>query len=91
VRVDRKAASKSATPTDVISDQLLWEREFYRFVTDRREGQRLVLGPSWRLSRAPAQIARGAPDLGEDDDYVPHEILSAGGSPDAPQPAGERR
>jgi crotonobetainyl-CoA:carnitine CoA-transferase CaiB-like acyl-CoA transferase len=82
-------ACKSATATDVMGDSLLWEREFYRFVSDHREGQRLVLGPSWRLSRAPAQIVRGAPDLGEYDDYVLRGIV--GGSSDVAQPAGDRR
>jgi crotonobetainyl-CoA:carnitine CoA-transferase CaiB-like acyl-CoA transferase len=68
-------ATKSATSVDVISDQRLWDRELYRFVTDHREGQRPILGPSWRIARAPAHIARGAPDLGEDNDYVLHDIL----------------
>jgi crotonobetainyl-CoA:carnitine CoA-transferase CaiB-like acyl-CoA transferase len=68
-------AAKSATSVDVIADQRLWDRELYRFVTDHREGQRPVLGPSWRMARRPARIARGAPDLGEDTDYVLHEIL----------------
>lgn len=68
-------AAKSATAIDVIGDQQLWDRELYRFVSDHREGQRPVLGPSWRLARNPARIARGAPDLGEDTDYVLHEIL----------------
>ncbi len=71
-------ASKSATAVDVIGDQQLWERGLYRFVTDHREGQRPILGPSWRMARAPARIERGAPDLGEDDDYVLHQILGAG-------------
>jgi crotonobetainyl-CoA:carnitine CoA-transferase CaiB-like acyl-CoA transferase len=70
-------ASKSATALDVIADQRLWDRELYRFVTDHREGQRPVVGPSWRLARSPARIARGAPDLGEDTDYVLREILGA--------------
>ncbi len=68
-------AAKSATSVDVIADQRLWDRELYRFVTDHREGQRPVLGPSWRMARCPARIERGAPDLGEDTDYVLHEIL----------------
>lgn len=71
------AAAKSATALDVIADQRLWDRELYRFVSDHREGQRPVLGPSWRLARNPARIARGAPDLGEDTDYVLNEILRA--------------
>ena len=73
-------ATKSATSIDVIGDQCLWDRELYRFVSDHREGQRPILGPSWRLARAPARIARGAPDLGEDTDHVLHDILRAGSS-----------
>jgi crotonobetainyl-CoA:carnitine CoA-transferase CaiB-like acyl-CoA transferase len=72
------AASKSATAIDVIGDQRLWDRELYRFVTDHREGQRPILGPSWRMARSPARIERGAPDLGEDTEYVLREILGAG-------------
>ena len=68
-------SSKSATSVDVISDQLLWDRELYRFVSDHREGQRPILAAPWRMSVAPAQIERGAPDLGEHNDYVLHEIL----------------
>ena len=68
-------SSKSATSLDVISDQLLWERELYRFVSDHREGQRPILAAPWRMSAAPTQIARGAPDLGEHNDYVLNEIL----------------
>jgi crotonobetainyl-CoA:carnitine CoA-transferase CaiB-like acyl-CoA transferase len=71
-------ATKSATSIEVIGDQRLWDRELYRFVSDHREGQRPILGASWRMARAPARIARGAPDLGEDTDYVLHQILSAG-------------
>lgn len=65
-------AAKSATSLDVISDPLLWDRELYRFVTDHREGQRPIVGPSWRMVNCPAEIARGAPDLGEHNDYVLH-------------------
>jgi len=70
-------AAKSATVPDVIGDQRLWDRELYRFVTDHREGQRPIVGPSWRMTRRPARITRGAPDLGEDTDYVLREILGA--------------
>jgi crotonobetainyl-CoA:carnitine CoA-transferase CaiB-like acyl-CoA transferase len=63
-------ASKSATSVDVIADEILWERGAYRFVSDHREGQRPVLGPSWRMARNPALIERGAPDLGEHDEYI---------------------
>ena len=70
-------SSKSATSLDVISDQLLWDRELYRFVSDHREGQRPIVAAPWRMLVAPAQIARGAPDLGEHNDYVLNEILRA--------------
>jgi crotonobetainyl-CoA:carnitine CoA-transferase CaiB-like acyl-CoA transferase len=76
--VAKVPANKSANAIDVIGDERLWDRELYRFVTDHREGQRPVLGPSWRMARAPARIARGAPDLGEDTEYVLREILGAG-------------
>ncbi|HUL98090.1 MAG TPA: CoA transferase, partial [Mycobacterium sp.] len=69
------AATKSATSLDVMSDELLWDREFYRFVSDHREGQRPILGAPWCMSRAPARIERGAPDLGEHTDYVRSDIL----------------
>jgi crotonobetainyl-CoA:carnitine CoA-transferase CaiB-like acyl-CoA transferase len=70
-------ATKCANAIDVISDQQLWDRELYRFVSDHREGQRPVLGPAWRMMRGPARIERGAPDLGEDTDYVVNAILAA--------------
>jgi crotonobetainyl-CoA:carnitine CoA-transferase CaiB-like acyl-CoA transferase len=71
-------ATKSATALDVIGDQRLWDRGLYRFVTDHREGQRPVVGPSWQAVRDPAEIARGAPDLGEHTDYVLREVLGTG-------------
>ncbi|KUI43861.1 CoA-transferase [Mycobacterium sp. IS-1590] len=71
-------ATKSATATEVISDELLWDRGTYRFVSDRVEGQRPVLGPSWVMTR-PARIERGAPNLGEHDDYVLGGILGQTG------------
>ncbi len=70
-------SSKSATSLDVISDQLLWDRELYRFVSDHREGQRPIVAAPWRMSVAPVRIERGAPDLGEHNDYVLHGILRA--------------
>ncbi|WP_179466895.1 CaiB/BaiF CoA transferase family protein [Mycolicibacterium vinylchloridicum] len=72
------AATKSASAVEVIGDALLWERGTYRFVSDHLEGQRPILGASWRLSRSPVTVERGAPDLGEDNDYVLNEILDAG-------------
>ncbi|MFV9633715.1 CaiB/BaiF CoA transferase family protein [Mycobacterium neumannii] len=71
-------AAKSATATEVIGDELLWDRGTYRFVSDRVEGQRPVLGPSWLMTR-PARIERGAPDLGQHNDYVLGDILGQTG------------
>ena len=70
-------AAKSATALDIISDQLLWDRELYRFVSDHREGQRPVVAAPWRMSAVQAEIARGAPDLGEHNDYVRNKIVCA--------------
>ena len=53
LRVAGVPATKSASAIDVIGDQQLWDRELYRFVSDHREGQRPILGPSWRLARGP--------------------------------------
>ncbi|SEH88567.1 Crotonobetainyl-CoA:carnitine CoA-transferase CaiB [Mycolicibacterium rutilum] len=72
-------AAKSATVTDVIGDELLWQRGAYRFVSDRLEGRRPVLGPPWRMSR-PADIDTGAPDLGEHNDYVLGDIFGQQGA-----------
>jgi crotonobetainyl-CoA:carnitine CoA-transferase CaiB-like acyl-CoA transferase len=80
LRAANVGASKSATAVDDIGDQQLWERGSYLFVSDHREGQRPVLGPSWQLSRRPARIERGAPDLGEDNDYVLGELLGRRGA-----------
>ena len=69
-------ATKSASAVEVLQDQLLWDRETYRFVSDHREGQRPILGASWQLSRAPVTVERGAPGLGEDNDYVLGQLLT---------------
>jgi crotonobetainyl-CoA:carnitine CoA-transferase CaiB-like acyl-CoA transferase len=70
-------AIKSADSLDVIGDERLWDRGTYRFVSDHREGQRPVLGPSWRMSRSDARIESGAPELGEHNAYVFDELLGS--------------
>ncbi len=77
------SATRSARSVDVMGDEILWERGFYCFVSDHREGQRPILGPAWRMSEASARIEQGAPDLGEHNDYVLHGILGAGSSSSA--------
>ena len=73
----RRSDCAVACTLDIIGDPLLWERDLYRFVSDHREGLRPVLAAPWRMSVSEAEIARGAPDLGEHDDYVRNQILSA--------------
>lgn len=83
LRATGVGATKSSTSVDVISDELLWQRGTYLFVSDHREGQRPVLGPSWRLACCPARIERGAPELGEDNGYILGEILGQAGATNA--------
>ena len=83
-------AAKSATSLDVIADEMLWARGAYRFVSDHVEGQRPVLGPSWRMFGNPALIEHGAPDLGEHNDYVFSDLLPEGRRHQDQEPQGRR-
>jgi crotonobetainyl-CoA:carnitine CoA-transferase CaiB-like acyl-CoA transferase len=68
-------AFKSMSSIDLCSDGYLWGREAYRMVSDHRNGSRPIIGPSWRISPDGPQVERGAPLLGEHNDYVYREIL----------------
>jgi crotonobetainyl-CoA:carnitine CoA-transferase CaiB-like acyl-CoA transferase len=68
------AAAKSANSLDLVSDDHLWARGFYRQVTDTAGETKATVGPAWRISD-PAEITAGAPRLGEHNDYVFGEIL----------------
>jgi crotonobetainyl-CoA:carnitine CoA-transferase CaiB-like acyl-CoA transferase len=68
-------AFKSMSSLDLCSDEFLWARDAYRMVTDHRRGTRPMIGPSWRMAPDAAQIERGAPSLGEHNEYVYREIL----------------
>lgn len=68
-------AFRSQSSIDLCSDDFLWSREAFRMVTDHRNGSRPIIGPSWRISPDPAAVERGAPLLGEHNDYVYKEIL----------------
>jgi crotonobetainyl-CoA:carnitine CoA-transferase CaiB-like acyl-CoA transferase len=68
------AATKSASSLDLISDQHLWERGFFRSVPGPTGQIKPIIGPSWKMSRE-AQIVKGAPRLGEHNSYVLGEIL----------------
>ncbi len=68
------AAAKSQNSIDLISDQHLWQREFYRTVTGGAGQSRPIVGPAWRMSRG-AAVTDGAPQLGEHNAYVLGEVL----------------
>jgi len=68
------AAVKSQSSLDMIADPHLWERGFYREVTDCTGQSKSTLGPAWQMDRA-AEICRAAPQLGEHNRYVSGEIL----------------
>jgi crotonobetainyl-CoA:carnitine CoA-transferase CaiB-like acyl-CoA transferase len=68
------AAAKSQSSVDLISDQHLWSRSFYREVKDGAGQTKLTVGPSWKMSRE-AAIVDAAPRLGEHNAYVLGDIL----------------
>lgn len=68
-------AFKSMSSIDLCSDGFLWGREAYRMVSDHRNGSRPIIGPSWRMSPDAAAVERGAPLIGEHNDYVYRELL----------------
>lgn len=68
-------AFRSASSLDLCSDDHLWASGGYRMVSDHRNGSRPIIGPSWRMTPDEAMIERGAPLLGEHNDYVYREIL----------------
>lgn len=68
------AAEKSANSIDLTSDQDLWGEGFYPSVTDLHGEPRTIVGPSWKMSDE-AALTRGAPALGQDNDYVLGDIL----------------
>lgn len=68
-------AFKSMNSIDLCADEYIWGRQGYRMVTDHRNGARPTIGPSWRISPDGPDVQRGAPLLGEHNDYVYREIL----------------
>jgi crotonobetainyl-CoA:carnitine CoA-transferase CaiB-like acyl-CoA transferase len=69
------AAFKSLNSIDLVSDETLWQREFYSHVTDRMQRSIPIVGAPWRMSATPPSIDRAAPHLGEQNDYVLGELL----------------
>ena len=68
-------AFKSMNSIDLCSDGFLWGREGYRMVSDHRNGTRPTIGPSWRITPDGPNVTRGAPLLGEHNDYVYRVLL----------------
>jgi crotonobetainyl-CoA:carnitine CoA-transferase CaiB-like acyl-CoA transferase len=68
-------ACKSQNSYDRINDRSLWDRHFYRFVSDARDGKRPIVGAPWRFSKTPFEVERGSPLLGEHNAYVYGQIL----------------
>jgi crotonobetainyl-CoA:carnitine CoA-transferase CaiB-like acyl-CoA transferase len=68
-------AFKSMSSIDLCSDEYLWSRQGFRMVDHPHNGPRPIIGPSWRMSPDMAAVERGAPVLGEHNDYVYREIL----------------
>jgi crotonobetainyl-CoA:carnitine CoA-transferase CaiB-like acyl-CoA transferase len=69
------SACKSQSSQDLVNDEFLWGRDFFRFVSDHKEGSRPIVSAPWRMSKSVASITRGAPNLGEHNQYVYGEIL----------------
>jgi crotonobetainyl-CoA:carnitine CoA-transferase CaiB-like acyl-CoA transferase len=68
-------AFKSMSSIDLCSDEYLWNRQGFRMVDHPHNGPRPIIGPSWRMTPDMAKVERGAPVLGEHNDYVYREIL----------------
>ena len=68
------AAAKSQSSVDLIADEGLWARGFFREVKDSAGHARRIVGPAWNMSRD-AAIRDAAPRLGEHNGYVLGEIL----------------
>jgi len=69
------AAFRSQSSIDLCSDDYLWTREGFRMVSDHVNGSRPIIGPAWRMEPDMPKVERGAPLLGEHNDYVFREIL----------------
>jgi crotonobetainyl-CoA:carnitine CoA-transferase CaiB-like acyl-CoA transferase len=75
LRNEGVAAFKSLSSIDLISDEHLWQRGFYYDVTDSKGRSVPIVGAPWRMSATPAVLNRGAPLLGEHNDYVLGQLL----------------
>ena len=65
---------------DIVADQQFWSDGTFRMVTSGNGEVRPVVGPSWRIEPDGAELTRGAPTLGQHDDYVYRELLGLEGA-----------
>ncbi len=75
LRSEQVSAFRAKSSLDLCSDDFLWASGAFRMVSDHTSGSRPVIGPSWRMKPDEAPIERGAPQLGEHNDYVYRELL----------------
>jgi crotonobetainyl-CoA:carnitine CoA-transferase CaiB-like acyl-CoA transferase len=68
------AAARSLNTVDLVADRDLWGSGYFHTVTDFHGEERSIMGPSWYMSE-PATLNRGAPALGQDNDYVLGDLL----------------
>jgi crotonobetainyl-CoA:carnitine CoA-transferase CaiB-like acyl-CoA transferase len=69
------AGFKSQNSIDLVSDEHLWRRGFYSYVSDNKQRSIPIVGAPWHMSVTPPLIERAAPLLGEHNDYVLGELL----------------
>ena len=68
-------AARANSTLDLMAEDRFWSDGTYRMVTCGNGDMRPVIGPSWRIEPDEAELTRGAPLLGEHDDYVYRELL----------------
>lgn len=69
------AAMPSFNVAELVSDPHFKERNCLVEVEHPEAGKGIILGPPWKLSATPARVARHAPLVGGDNEYVFLELL----------------
>ncbi|HAL47461.1 MAG: CoA transferase [SAR202 cluster bacterium] len=69
------AAVATLTSDELMEDPHIKDRGFFVEVDHAEMGPHMLTGPSWKMSETPGRIKRGAPLLGEDNEYVFGQIL----------------
>lgn len=69
------AAAAGESSLDLAGHDLFWSNGAYRMVENGNGDTRPVIGPSWTIAPDGASLERGAPKLGEHDNYVYRELI----------------